>query len=193
MGLPGPTGARGPQGDIGPTGPTGGTGPTGSPGPPGPLGPTGPTGSPGPTGQKGQKGERGTGGPFAAFSDKRLKKDIEEIDPVLEQLYTIKPVNYNWNKDELKGVILEVNKTSSSHRIPSILDGKEVGIIAQDITDGLKAGLLKEFKIEGQKGVLAVNYDKLSVYNLKAIQELYDLIKDLTKRVTKLEKGENHE
>ncbi len=88
---------------------------------------------------------------------------------------------------------LEVNKTSSSHRIPSNLYGKEVGIIAQDITDGLKTGLLKEFKIEGQKGVLAVNYDKLSVYNLKAIQELYDLIKDLTKRVTKLEKGENHE
>ena len=178
MGLTGPTGARGPQGDIGPTGPTGSTGGTG---------PTGPKG------QKGQKGERGTGGPFAAFSDRRLKKDIEEINPVLEQLYTIKPVNYNWNTDEMKGVILEVNKTSSSHRIPSTLDGKEVGIIAQDITDGLKTGLLKEFKIEGQKGVLAVNYDKLSVYNLKAIQELYDLIKDLTKRVTKLEKGENHE
>ena len=93
----------------------------------------------------------------------------------------------------MKGVILEVNKTSSSHRIPSNLEGKEVGIIAQDITDGLKTGLLKEFKIEGQKGVLAVNYDKLSVYNLKAIQELYDLIKDLTKRVSNLEKGENHE
>jgi hypothetical protein len=93
----------------------------------------------------------------------------------------------------MKGVILEVNKTSSSHRIPTNLYGKEVGIIAQDITDGLKTGLLNEFKIEGQKGVLAVNYDKLSVYNLKAIQELYDLIKDLTKRVTKLEKGENHE
>jgi hypothetical protein len=178
MGLTGPTGARGPQGDIGPTGPTGGTGGAGPPGP---------------KGQKGQKGERGIGGPFAAFSDRRLKKDIEEIDPVLEQLYSIKPVNYNWNTDEMKGVILEVNKTSSSHRIPSNLYGKEVGIIAQDITDGLKTGLLKEFKIEGQKGVLAVNYDKLSVYNLKAIQELYDLIKDLTRRVTKLEKGENHE
>jgi hypothetical protein len=149
----------------------------------------------GPAGPKGQKGQKGSssGGPFPAFSDRRLKKDIEEIDPVLEQLYTIKPVNYNWNTDEMKGVILEVNKTSSSHRIPSNLEGKEVGIIAQDITDGLKTGLLKEFKIEGQKGVLAVNYDKLSVYNLKAIQELYDLIKDLTKRVTKLEKGENHE
>jgi hypothetical protein len=161
----------------------------GDPGPPGPPGPTGPTGF---KGEKGQKGSS-SGYGFPGFSDRRLKKNIEEIDPVLEQLYSIKPVNYNWNTDEMKGVILEVNKTSSSHRIPSNLEGKEVGIIAQDITDGLKTGLLKEFKIEGQKGVLAVNYDKLSVYNLKAIQELYDLIKDLTKRVTKLEKGENYE
>ena len=195
-GSPGGAGPPGPPGGPGPPGPSGGPGPTGltgDEGPTGPVGPPGSTGGAGPTGPKGQKGESGGGGPIPAFSDRRLKKDIEEIDPVLEQLYSIKPVNYNWNTDEMKGVILEVNKTSSSHRIPSNLHGKEVGIIAQDITDGLKTGLLKEFKIEGQKGVLAVNYDKLSVYNLKAIQELYDLIKDLTKRVTKLEKGENHE
>jgi hypothetical protein len=103
---------------------------------------------------------------FTSISDKRLKTDIQPISESLDKIVRLKPTGFTWiEKQE-----------------------KDIGFIAQEVEEVIPE-LIHETKgfididSEEQDDTLykSISYDKLTIY-------LVDAIKELTKRVEKLEK-----
>lgn len=101
-------------------------------------------------------------------SDKRLKDDIEKLEPdrVLAFLNSIDVCTWNWKRDGSKGI----------------------GVIADEIQnagdDELSALLVSE--INGYKGV---HYDLLATMAIGAVNALSEQVKDLSARLERLENG----
>jgi len=87
------------------------------------------------------------------FSDARLKKNVTSLEPVLDAVLRLRPVTYDW-------------RSSSA---------KDSGLLAQELRDSLPLpGLVHE----GTDGMLSVDYSKISVVAIKAIQEQQQLIEE---------------
>jgi len=88
---------------------------------------------------------------FYNSSDERLKDIIGDLDPkgTLEKLASLRKIRYTLKSDETKKV--------------------ELGIIAQEIQK-----IYPELVTEDAQGYLAVDYSKMTVLNLLAIDELID-------------------
>jgi hypothetical protein len=87
-------------------------------------------------------------------SDKRLKKDIQPFDNILDKLTQLSPVTYNFRADEF----------------PDFLFGasKQYGLIAQDVKP-----LLPELVADNVKdGFMGINYHLLPIYILQGLKEL---------------------
>ena len=100
-----------------------------------------------------RNGSSGTGVAFNSvgtwvFSDKRVKKDIKSMDPVLDRVMELRPVTYVHNADE-------------SER-PSI------GVVAQEVKELFPESVLYDKDIER----FSVKYDDFGVLSIKAIQEM---------------------
>ncbi len=94
-------------------------------------------------------------------SDERLKENIYAIDNPLDKLNQIQGVYFNWKgKKE-----------------------REVGFIAQQVQK-----VLPEVVAEDKKSYLSVDYSKVVPLLVGAIQEQNGLIKDLQRRINKLER-----
>jgi hypothetical protein len=85
-------------------------------------------------------------------SDLRWKKNIIEINNVLSNLLTLKPVTYQWKIDEFP----EMNFTNDV----------QIGLIAQDVEK-----IFPNLVMTDNNGYKAVSYEKLSVVLLEAIKE----------------------
>ncbi|MGD0342866.1 MAG: tail fiber domain-containing protein, partial [Bacteroidales bacterium] len=85
-------------------------------------------------------------------SDLRWKKDIAEINDVLSNVLTLKPVTYQWKTDEFP----EMN----------FKNGTQIGLIAQDVEKVFPSLVLTD-----NKGYKAVSYEKLSVILLEGMKE----------------------
>jgi trimeric autotransporter adhesin len=97
-------------------------------------------------------------GSYNAVSDRRLKKDISNIDEkILNKILQLKPVEYR---------LSEADKESQ----------KAIGFIAQDVKE-----LLPSAVREREDGYLSINYDDFGVLAIKAIQEQQEIINDLKK------------
>ena len=94
-----------------------------------------------------------------AFSDERLKENIETIKNPLEAIEKLNGVSYDW----------KANGKSS------------IGVIAQDVQK-LFPELVKEVQpLEGDEKRLTVNYDGLVGVLIEAVKDLSQQVKDLKK------------
>jgi hypothetical protein len=101
---------------------------------------------------------------FYESSDENLKNILKPIETDLEELSKLRKVYFEW-KDNSNGIT-----------------GPQLGIIAQDIKK-----LYPEI-VDGDEGGLTVQYDKLGVIALDAVDKLYQENKELKARCESLEK-----
>ncbi len=115
-----------------------------------------------------------------SFSDLKLKTDIEELSSATENLKKFRAVEFNW-KDE---------KKRREH--------KELGVIAQEIEKVYPILVEEREKPAGENDKaeklspekhLYVDYSKLTVVLLKAVQEQQELIETLQTEVAALKGG----
>jgi hypothetical protein len=99
-----------------------------------------------------------------AASDARLKKNVEEFANAMEQVKKLRPVWYNWKKDE-----------------DSV--GKEMGFIAQEIEEEIPSLVHTE-----RTGYKSVEYAKMVALLTKALQEQQEQIDALRAEVAELKK-----
>jgi hypothetical protein len=90
-----------------------------------------------------------------AYSDRRLKTDIETITDALDKIERMRGVSY-------------VRKDSGAHR---------VGVIAQEVKK-----VVPEVVHRGEKGILAVSYGDLVGVLIEAVKELSARVRDLEAR-----------
>ena len=104
-----------------------------------------------------------------SFSDIKLKTDIEDLPSALENLKTLKPISFNW-------------KQESKRR-----ETKEIGIIAQELQKVYPELVEERTRLLGEKDemeqALHVEYDKLTVVLLKAVQELSAEVESLKEKL----------
>ena len=107
----------------------------------------------------------------AAYSDKRLKKDIIPIEKSLDKILKLKPVEYKWDLDN------------------PMLNDEAIyyGFLAQDVLEILPESVrtFKDDKLEG--GRLTLHYESFIAHLAKSIQEQQVIINDLEKRIKDLE------
>jgi hypothetical protein len=99
---------------------------------------------------------------FGGFSDERLKENIVDATPKLDELNQVRVVNYNF-KDEP--------------------DKKQLGVIGQELQE-IFPKMVSEY---GEDGYLGVKYSIFVPMLIKALQEADDKIDALTARIEALE------
>jgi len=87
-------------------------------------------------------------GDFTSYSSRTLKENVTPVVGVLERVLRVAPVEFDWKADGPRS-------------------GRDVGVIAEDIET-----LFPLVVVRDRAGVPAVNYPKLCVYLLRAVQEL---------------------
>lgn len=100
---------------------------------------------------------------FFQTSDERLKDEIEPIETNLDDLSKLRKVSFIFKNDKSKQ--------------------RQIGFIAQEVKK-----LYPELVSETENGYLTIDYSKLSVIALDAIDKLFEMNKNLDERVTKIEK-----
>ena len=94
---------------------------------------------------------------FYESSDERLKNILNPVKVNLDELAKLRKIYYTWKDDSKPGI--------------------QLGMVAQDIQK-----LYPELvDVDSETGYLSLAYDKLSVIALEAIDNVYDMIKDLRK------------
>ena len=99
---------------------------------------------------------------YTGISDERLKENIVDANPKLDELNQVRIVNYNF-KDEP--------------------DKKQLGVVAQELQE-IFPKMVSEY---GEDGYLGVKYSIFVPMLIKALQEADDKIDALTARIEALE------
>ena len=106
---------------------------------------------------------------YGQISDSRLKENIQDATPKLDDIMKVKVKNFNFIGDELK----------------------QIGVVAQELEE-VFPGLVKENEQPGPDGTKggvykSVKYSVLVPILVKAMQEQQEIIEDLKTRLTQLE------
>jgi len=101
-------------------------------------------------------------------SDRRLKKNVEDLELGLNTIQKLKPKKYEWIND----------------------DKKDFGLIAQDVEEITE---LERIVHTRKNGLKSINYTGLIPILIKSIQEQQEQINQLLKRVEILETGSGNE
>lgn len=87
-------------------------------------------------------------------SDRRLKKNIRDLDPVLAKIIALRPVSYLWSVETL-----------DDQKMPT---GPQIGLIAQEAEK-----VFPDLVVQGRDGYKRVSYSAhLQVYLIQAFKEL---------------------
>jgi hypothetical protein len=109
--------------------------------------------------------------PNTSISDRRLKRDIETYETsMLDKMKQLRVVNFKFNE--------EVTQQS---------DELQIGFIAQEVEEVLPELVMERRIVDSEDIWKGFKYDKLAIYNTKAIQELAQCIDKLESCITKLE------
>ena len=109
--------------------------------------------------------------PNTAISDRRLKRNIETYETsMLDKMKQLRVVNFKFNED--------VTQES---------DELQIGFIAQEVEEVLPELVMERRIVDSEDIWKGFKYDKLAIYNTKAIQELAQCIDKLESCITKLE------
>ncbi|HEY3402566.1 MAG TPA: tail fiber domain-containing protein [Ohtaekwangia sp.] len=101
---------------------------------------------------------------YSSASDRRLKKNIEPIEPVISNL-------------------MQVNVRRYHFKIQADSEQKNIGVIAQEI----KEVFPELVKYNPEKDAYTVDYTSMAPLAIKAIQEQQKMISDMQQRVAELE------
>ncbi len=101
-------------------------------------------------------------------SDKRLKKNIRNLDNVLEKIEKLQGVSFEWDSQDILS-----NKT-------------EIGLIAQEVEN-----IFPEIVYTDQQGLKSMTYDKLTSVLIEAIKELNLKVETLMSQNTSLSNVES--
>ena len=101
------------------------------------------------------------------LSDQRLKENIKDLEPQLENIKKLQPRKYDWKERD---------------------NSNDVGFIAQEVKEVIPK-LVTEGKNKDK--TLSVNYIKMVPLLVKGMQEQQELIEKLSARVDELEKKLN--
>ena len=107
---------------------------------------------------------------FLASSDARFKKNVVQLENVLEKLEKIRGVSFEWNE------MYESLGRSTGHR--------EIGVIAQEV-EAVFPELVTEWQEDGYKGV---SYGRMTGVLIEAVKELRAENEALKKRIENIEK-----
>lgn len=108
-----------------------------------------------------------TDGAYTQSSDRRLKKNIVYMQPVLDQVMELKPATYNY-----------IDNDDS--------DVRSTGFVAQEVEQVFPT-LVRDME-DGYKGVV---YDGFAVISIRAIQELNEELQQLQEEVKLLKEQVN--
>ncbi|MCI0330836.1 MAG: tail fiber domain-containing protein [candidate division Zixibacteria bacterium] len=100
-------------------------------------------------------------------SDKRLKKNVQPFEPLLDKLARLEPVRFDWRKEEYPKL-----------NLPAVRDQ---GLIAQEVEK-----ILPELVTTDENGFKAIQYHELPLLLLQAIKEQQKEIEELKKEMAKL-------
>ena len=118
-----------------------------------------------------------TAGSWLANSDRRIKKDVREIENALDVLKKVKLVDFEYTEEYLQ-------------KHPSVKEGKRYpNVIAQEyakVFPDWVGGSGEKLKGESEE-VLQVDTYPIMIYSAAAIQELADENRELKERLEKLE------
>jgi hypothetical protein len=168
----GAAGSNGTNGSNGSNGTDGAEGARGPEGPEGPEGPQGPAGSNGTNGSDGADGDANLDnlsnngnnlsgtftatGDLIAYSDARVKENVETIPNALEKVSALRGVNFNKIGEEKRST----------------------GVIAQEVAE-----VFPEVVHETEEGMLAVAYGNITGLLIEAIKEQQKQIEELKARL----------
>jgi hypothetical protein len=107
-------------------------------------------------------------GIYTALSDRRLKKNILPLSPVLNKLMEISPYSYNY-----------IDSKDCDHRT--------VGFMAQDILPYFPELVYQSYDRETGKPFYMMGYDGFGVIAIKAIQEQQKIIETQNDKIASLE------
>jgi hypothetical protein len=106
-------------------------------------------------------------GEYSYISDVKLKTEVRYVNAIwLDKLMQLRPATYLMKSQEAEST------------------GRHLGFIAQDVQV-----VFPEAVFENERGLLMLNYDKLEVLAIKAIQEQQEAINELKKQNEQM-KGE---
>lgn len=102
-------------------------------------------------------------------SDERLKENIEELSPgSLDSVMSLRGVYFTW-------------KDSPKRSLSDPIKARHVGVIAQDVARVLKEAVYESNdRLDRNDSLMHVSYDKLIPLLVKAIQELDQMIQNMT-------------
>lgn len=103
---------------------------------------------------------------FTNYSDKRLKKNIRDVESSLSKILELRPVEYQYNRAYLK----LYNDSLSANKVHK-------GFVAQEIREVFPE-MVGSVEINGEE-YLDLNLTNLQVYLVKAMQEQQQMINDL--------------
>jgi hypothetical protein len=173
QGEKGPTGPNGGQGAQGAAGPTGGAGGIGKTGAQGAQGATGFPGAvcAGPTGFQGEQGRVGDPG---GRSDIRLKKNIQQLTGVTQNVLKFEVVEFEWDEKIGESIYKFFEERG---RLTSL------GLIAQDIRK-----YYPEVVDLDERGYYNIDYNKLNAVLIESIKEQQVLIEKIDIEINEIEK-----
>ena len=102
-------------------------------------------------------------GEYTATSDKRLKRDIEDIDGILEKVLALRPTTYQFK------------------RLSREEEKRQYGFLAQEVQE------IFPDLVSIDEDVLGLSYGTFSVIAIQAIQEQQEIITDLEHQLSSLE------
>jgi hypothetical protein len=102
---------------------------------------------------------------YVNTSDVRRKKNIQPLDAGLKEVEQLRPVTFEWNDDILNQ---SLNGKVIRRPLEPSMQGKQIGLIAQDVEKILPSVVVTEANTEKTKGM---KYAELIPVLIKAMQE----------------------
>ena len=102
-------------------------------------------------------------------SDIRYKKNITPLNNSLEKILQLQGVEFEWRKEDFPDI--------------SFKDGKEIGLIGQEVKD-----IVPELVHVDEKGYIDMCYAKITPLLIEAVKELKAENEKLEERIASLEK-----
>jgi type II secretory pathway pseudopilin PulG len=109
-----------------------------------------------------------------SHSSKRFKQNIHPLETPIENIYQLKPVTYDYKK------------AFKQYKTPNAAN-KEIGLIAEQVMP-----LIPEITLVEDNKVVGIDYPKLSILLLKAVQELRTKVTSLQRSNQQLQQQINN-
>ena len=133
---------------------------------------------------------------YETSSDKRLKKDIINMEMMIPKIKQLRPVQYTWKADNLKAdgfIAQEVHKVFPSFIVKQLCEKcKDVN----DIYSGKLCSCIdweNPLKNDGNMDTYCLDYSKFTPYLTKALQEIINIVEQQQTEIDNIKKYINYQ